>query len=236
MNHNELSLQYFLAEETLKDIFSHSKKADLQYQELHDLCFDYMSKENVLNFYARFFRSEINKKAAKIVIDSLTAEKKKFIRLRFGEHKQLLSLSFALNVSVAQLRLWEQNIIEKIVRFSRYRLSPEDIFHKRKISGILEILEQTIDFFSVLSNDCIQIRQEWLADLKRKKTNYSIIFDKIQKIEKKNGIDFFSRVVIAKIQNPNDTLENIASVAGLDKGTASRYLKKFVDSQRKYLK
>ena len=67
-----------------------------------------------------------------------------------------------------------------------YRLTREDIYCKKKIVGMLEMMTLTINFFSELSVEYKQVRQDWLEELRRKKNNYQNLLNKLEKIERKN--------------------------------------------------
>ena len=164
------SLKEYLAEEILREIYAKgSERANLA--NLQEMNCNYLPMENILRKYAREFQSEVNKKAAMLVLESLSEEKKMMLKMKYGEKKQLVSISLALNISVTQLVKWNQNIIMKVVCFMGFRLMEEDVFCKKKVVGMIELLSKNIEFFSMLSSK-FDIRQDWLEELKRRKKNY----------------------------------------------------------------
>ena len=165
---SKLNLKNYVAEKMLHEIYA-PKKYEKNCEELPEKCGDYKEIEKILKEYAREFKEEMNRRAVLIVLESLSREKKRLIKLRYGEHKQLVSVSLTLNVSIAQLMVWNQNIIEKITECMMYRLTREDIYCKKKIVGMLEMMTLTINFFSELSVEYKQVRQDWLEELRQKK-------------------------------------------------------------------
>jgi len=230
---NKISLKYYLAEEILKEIYS--EKMNENVKKLQEVSYDYMPTDNILKMYAKAFKAEMNKKAAMIVVESLSEEKKRLIKLKYGEQKQLVAVSFALNASVAQLMVWNQSIMEKIMQFVMYRLTAEDVFCKKKIVGMLEMLGLTIEFFSSLKS-AYQVRREWLEELRGRKNNYQNLLRQIEKFENKKIENSYQKVIVAKIENPNCTNKEIAMTCKLHKATVGRFLKKFANAMSNYLK
>ena len=232
---NKLNLRNYVAERMLHEIYA-PKKYEKECEELPETCADYTAIEKILKEYAREFKEEMNRRAVLIVLDSLSREKKRLIKLKYGEQKQLVSVSLTLNVSIAQLMVWNQNIIEKITECMMYRLTREDIYCKKKIEGMLEMMTLTINFFSELSVEYKQVRQEWLEELKRKKNNYQNLLNRLEKFERKKSEDNYAKAILAKIRNPNGTNKEIAIACHLHKATVSRFLKKFEEKMSGYLK
>lgn len=160
------SLKYFFAEEILKDIYSSKKHKALtdNYDKLKDVSHSYdYSLEDILRMYAKIFKSEMNRKAVEIVLDSLSKDERYLIQLKYGQEKQILAISFTLNMSVGRISLLHRAILEKIIRFVTYELTIDDIFYKKKILGMLELLNISIEFFSMLSTEYKGIRKDWLG-------------------------------------------------------------------------
>lgn len=222
-----------MAEAILKEVYS--KATNENVKKLQEVSYDYMTTESILKMYAKAFKAEMNKKAAMIVVESLSDEKKRLIKLKYGEEKQLVAMSFALNTSVGQLMVWNQSVMEKITQFVMYRLTADDVFCKKKIVGMLEMLRLTIEFFSGLESE-YQVRREWLEELKRKKNNYQNLLRQIEKFESKKIENSYKKVILAKIENPNRTNKEIAMACKLHKATVGPFLKKFANAMSSYLK
>lgn len=171
-----------MAEEILRGIYA-GKVVNEDFEYLQSVGYDYLPMENVLRMYARAFKAEVNKKAALLVLETLSEKKRELMRLKYGEEKQLVSISLALDMSVGQLMNWNRAIVTKIANFLIYQLMSEDVFCKRKVTGMIELLERSIEFFSVLSKESVKVRQEWLEELKRKQNNYQKLLNRIERIE-----------------------------------------------------
>ena len=227
------SLKEYLAEEILSEIYS-KKKVAKKVNKMQGINCNYTSTEEVLRTYARAFQSELNKKAALIVLESLNKEKKMLLRLKYGEEKHLVAISFALNMSVGQLVKWNQSIIAKVANFMEYRLMEEDVFCKKNIVRMIELLSKSIEFFTMLSTQ-VEIRRDWLEEMKRRKNNYDRLLERIERLENEGKKNSFSTVVITKIKNPEQPLVCIAEFCKLNQSVVSRYLKRFANSVKVYL-
>jgi len=229
------SLKEYLAEEVLKEIYSKKPESE-KLKEIQEINYDCTSIEDTLKTYAREFQAESNKKAAMIALNSLSEEKKQLMRLKYSEQKQMVAISLALNISVTQLVKWNQAIVTKVANFMSYRLIEEDVFCKRTVIGMIELLAKNIEFFTVLSSGYKEIRQDWLKELKRRKNNYQILLERIERLEQEGGKSSFKKIVLAKMQNPRQAVNDVAEACELNQSVASRYLKRFVNSVKMYLK
>ena len=231
---NKISLKFYLAEEILREIYS-GEVVNKDFCYLQDVGYDYLPKENVLQMYARAFNAEVNKKAALMVLESLSEKKRELMRLKYGEGKQLVAISLALDMSISQLMKWNQVIVARIASFMVYQLTAEDIFCKKEILGMVELLSRSIEFFSVLSVEYNEVRQDWLRELERKRNNYQKLLSRIERIENDCDKTMFKEVLLTKIQNPYWTSENVAEKCRIERSVVYKYLKRFANSVKEYL-
>ena len=107
-------LTLYLAEEALKNKFA---RVDVRLQEILEFqrdCRDYLSTENIQKIYARMMKAEVTKLMVEAVYQSLSAEEQEFIVMKYKNKKQMVAISLALNLSLAQLHIRHHAILEKI--------------------------------------------------------------------------------------------------------------------------
>ena len=230
---NKISLKNYMAEEILKEIYK-PREAE-KYKKFQEISYEYITTEKILKLYAKAFKAEMDKKAAQLVLDTLSEDKKRLIKLKYGEEKQLVAMSFALNTSVGQLMVWNQSVMEKITQFMKYRLIAEDVFSRKKVIGMVEILSLTVEFFTEVKAG-YEIRSEWLEEMERRKNNYQNLLNQLEKFESRKNESSYKKVVLAKIENPNSTNKEIAMTCKLHKATVGRFLKRFTNAMSNYLK
>ena len=174
-------LTIYLAEEALKKKFADE---DISLQEIVELqreCRDYLSTENLRKIYARMMKVEVTKMMVEAVYQSLSSEEKEFVIMRYKKKKQLVAISLALNISVAQLVIHHHAILEKISEFMLYELSEEDVFKRQKIVSMIKLLERIIEFVEKydLSREFINVG--WLEAIEERHDRYFQLLCEIDK-------------------------------------------------------
>ena len=213
-------LTLYLADEALKEKFSVEKL------ELQRDCRDYLSTENIRKIYARMMKMEIRKLMVEAVYQSLPLEEKEFVLLKYKKKKQLVAISLALNISVAQLVIHHHAILEKISEYMLYKLSEEDIFNRAKTAMMVKLLERIIEFAEKYDpSEAISERHD----------RYFQLLNEIDGVLKGNENSVRQKVITCKIQSPNEKIEALAARCNVDKSIVSRHLKNFVGEMRKYI-
>lgn len=228
-------LTLYLAEEALKKKFSDT---DLSLQEILELqrdCRDYLTAENIRKIYARMMKIEVTKIMVETVYRSLSAEEQEFVLLRYKKKKQMVSISLALNISLAQLHIRRHTILKKISEFMLYELSEEDIFNRDKIAGMVTLLERIIEFAESYDPKREFMSECWIEAIIERHDRYFQLLNTIDGILNQNNSSVKQKVISAKINNPNAKIEILATKCNVNKSIVSRHLKNFVDSVKKYL-
>ena len=228
-------LTLYLADEALKEKFSVEKVSLQEMLEFQRDCRDYLSTENIRKIYARMMKVELRKMMVEVVYQSLSSEDKEFVLLKYGKKKQLVAISLALNMSVAQLVVHHHAILEKISEYMLYKLSEEDIFNRAKTTMMVKLLERIIEFAEKYDPSQEFINVCWLEAIKERHDRYFQLLNEIDGMLKRNENSVHQKVIMCKIQNPNEKIEALAARCNVDKSIVSRHLKSFVVEMRKYL-
>lgn len=228
-------LTLYLADEALKEKFSVEKVSLQEMLELQSDCRDYLSTENIRKIYARMMKMEIRKMMVEAVYQSLPLEEKEFVLLKYKKKKQLVAISLALNISVAQLVIHHHAILEKISEYMLYKLSEEDIFNRAKTAMMVKLLERIIEFAEKYDPSQEFINVCWLEAIRERHDRYFQLLNEIDGVLKGNEDSVHQKVIMSKIQSPNEKIEALAARCNVDKSIVSRHLKNFVGEMRKYL-
>lgn len=228
-------LTLYLADEALKEKFSVEKVSLQEMLELQRDCRDYLSTENIRKIYARMMKMEIRKLMVEAVYRSLSSEDKEFVLLKYKKKKQLVAISLALNISVAQLVIHHHAILEKISEYMLYKLSEEDIFNREKTAMMVKLLERIIKFTEKYDPSQEFINVCWLEAIKERHDRYFQLLNEIDGVLNGNEDSVRQKVITCKIQSPNEKIEALAARCNVDKSIVSRHLKSFVGEMRKYL-
>lgn len=228
-------LTLYLADEALKEKFSVEKVSLQEMLELQRDCRDYLSTENIRKIYARMMKMEIRKMMVEAVYQSLPLEEKEFVIMRYKKKKRLVAISLALNISVAQLVIHHHAILEKISEYMLYKLSEEDIFNREKTAMMVKLLERIIEFAEKYDPSQEFINVCWLEAIRERHDRYFQLLNEIDGVLKGNEDSVHQKVIMSKIQSPNEKIEALAARCNVDKSIVSRHLKNFVGEMRKYL-
>ena len=227
-------LTIYLAEEALKKKFADESISLQEVVELQRDCRDYLSTENLRKIYARMMKVEVTKLMVEAVYQSLSSEEKEFVIMRYKKKKQLVAISLALNISVAQLVIHHHAILEKISEFMLYELSEEDVFKRQKIVSMIKLLERIIEFAEKYDSTREFINVGWLEAIEERHNRYFQMLCEIDKILNENDCSARKEIILAKMQSPYEKIEVLAERCNVDKSIVSRCLKNFVDSMKKY--
>lgn len=228
-------LTLYLAEEALKKKFADENVSLQEIVELQRDCRDYLSTENVRKLYARMMKIEVTKMMVEAVYQSFSSEEKEFVLLKYKKKKQIVAISLALNLSVAQLNIHHHAILEKISEFMLYKLSEEDIFKHDKIVSMVKLLERIIEFAEKCDPTREFINDGWLEAIEERHARYFQVLRDIDELLNGDDCSIRKEIILAKIKSPYEKIEALAERCNVDKSVVSRYLKNFAESMRKYL-
>ena len=228
-------LTLYLAEEALKHRYDDSKLHLKELIELQRDCRNYLSTANIRKIYARMMKIEVAKMVVEAVWQSLSPTEQKFVELKYRRKKQMVAISMKLNISLAQLNIWQQVILGKVADFMLYRLSEEDVFERAKIFKMVTLIEKILDFAKNCDPEREFMTAGWVTTLEARHRKYLALLSKIDGILSRKENSLHEQIISEKICAPHKKLENLARKCNVDKSIVSRHLKKFVADVRQYL-
>ena len=228
-------LTLYLAEEALRQKFIDDDTNLQEFINLQKDCRDYLSAENIRKIYARIMKIEVTKMMVDAVYQSLTVEEQKFIKMKYQEKKQMVAISLSLNISVAQLNNWHRMILEKIANFMMYELSQEDIFVRKKIASMVEVLAKILEFVGKYDRERNFINTYWTEAIMERLDKYFELLKKLDEVKNGGADTLHHKIISLKMVKPSEKIEVLAEKCNVDKSIVSRHLKNFVEEVRKYL-
>lgn len=227
-------LTLYLADEALKEKFAVERVSLHEMLELQRDCRDYLSTENIRKIYARMMKIEIRKMMVEAVYRSLSSEDKEFVLLKYKKKKQVVAISLAMNISVAQLNIRHHVILEKISEYMLYKLTEEDIFNQEKTAMMVKLLKRIIEFAEKYDPAQEFINVCWLEAIKERHDRYFQLLNEIDGVLNGKDDSVHQKIITCKIQSPNEKIEALAARCNVDKSIVSRHLKNFVVEMKKY--
>lgn len=228
-------LTLYLAEEALKHRYDDSKLHLKEIVEIQRDCRNYLSTANIRKIYARMMKIEVAKMVVEAVWQSLTPAEQKFVELKYRRKKQMVAISMRLNISLAQLNIWQQVILGKVADFMLYRLGEKDVFERAKIFTMVTLIEKILDFARNCDPNREFMTAGWVTTLEVRHKKYLALMSEIDGILSRKENSLHEKIISEKIRAPHRKLETLARKCNVDKSIVSRHLKKFVADVRKYL-
>jgi hypothetical protein len=234
MHKNKPELGLYLAEQALKMKYLDTPKKIQERIELKEFCVQNFSPQNVKRFYLRLQKMEINRIIVDTVLNELSIEKRSFIEFKYKNNDTFVNISMRLNISVAQLNIWNKSILEEIKNFIFYTLTEKDVFSKSKIINMIHILDVRIKFFEK-NNHEINFNKHWFNALSILRDKYRQLLYIIECFSAKQAKSIGDNIVVMKIQYPGDSPTELAYRCHVSVTTVSRNLKQFTNSVKKYV-
>ena len=228
-------LVLYLAEEALKNKYSEQEFEIKEIMEIQKDCRNYMSVDNTRKIYARMMKIEVTKIMVEVVYQSLTKEEQKFVEMKYKKNQQIVAISLALHVSVAQLMIWQKNILEKISAFMLYKLSAEDVFERKKVINMVKLLSRIMEFANRYDPKHEFITKGWVTAITDRHEKYEKLLSKIDETLSEEKNEVRKEVITKKIENTHETMETLARMCNIDKSMVSRYLSQFSEETKKYI-
>lgn len=236
MHQMKPELQNYLVESLLNDTFKETPRERKEYADLVKICQNFsLESMNVKKTLLRLMRMEANRMLIRAFVASLQPEKQMFLRMKYKGERELINISMNLHVSVSQLSIWSKNLIQMAGTYINYELTPKDIFLRKKIINMLEILAMNLKFVELVDPEREVVDEYWLSSVEYRYNNYRKLLNALNEVMVNHNIDMQSRVVSLQLKDPYASKSVLSEHCKLDKGTVSRYLMSFRDDLRKYI-
>lgn len=225
----KLSIGYYLASQAIKEKYEDTEEKIQQRKKLKE--FFLSTKRLNKKIYFRLQKLEINIIMAETVLSSLNKEKSTFAEYKYKNNFSMAKIALKMNVSIAQLSLWNKEILEEVRDFIFYQLRARDVFSYKKIINMLNIMNLTIIMLS--ENDIVD--ENWLNGFSYLRDNYFKLLSTINDYLANRKDSVYNTVIATKIDNPDLDICQLAAKCYVSPGIVSRHLKKFVKEVNEYI-
>ncbi len=198
---------------------------------------DSLSAYDFTDIYLKFQRYQINCRCIDVIKACLSKEKRDFFVKRYERNEMMTKIAMDLNVSVSQLSVWNNQILNQIYNFSRYRLTLGDLFDYTKVINMRRIIASRIEFFEKYPSRANRenIDQEWLRMMYRLYDNYGYILKEMDdcRLFIQDGSYYF--VIASQLEDKYASVTEIADICHVSPSAVSRYKKIYEDKVSKYI-
>lgn len=235
MHQMKPELQNYLVENLLGETFKETSKQRKEYAELMQMCQNIsIENVNVKRTLLRLMRMETNRTLIRAFVSTLPEEKQLFLRLKYKEERELINISLRLHVSVSQLSIWSKNLIRMATQYVNYDLMPDDVFLRKKVINMLEIIASNIKCVHAIDPDRQVVDLSWLNSIEVRYNSYRKLLNCINNVLAHPNVDMKTRIVYLRLNNPYISKAELSDYCNIDKGTVSRYLIVFRNNMTDY--
>lgn len=181
-------------------------------------------------------RKKITIDLTKTIINSLSADKKRYVMLKYGHKWKNPKMSADLFASEATLNNWNHKILDAVIKYAiLMELHEENIYFKPLAINLVQTFKHFIAFADRVDPNGEVISKYYLKTLSFRMHNYRRIIKKLDDVVKESEDGTINKVLTQKIMNPHERGDNIAHFCRIDKGIVSKTLHEFCMTMRPYL-
>lgn len=240
MHKDRPELGLFLAEQALKAKYQDSAAEIKERAEIKEYCLENLSSANAKKFYLRLQKMEINRIIVDTILKELPAEKRAFVELKYKNNETFVNISMRLNVSMAQLNIWNKAILNEIKNFLFYTLTEKDIFSRIKIINMIHIIDIRVEFFEKHRSEGSDtnlnfVNERWLNSLIALRSKYRQLLITLDNCMAKKSETIGNHIIATKLEHPIENPSELAARCHISVTAVSRYLKQFTHNVKKYI-
>ncbi len=206
-----------------------------QQETLKTFCQEYsMSDINMRKIFFRMLRLETNRILIESVIQEQDPAIQAYLDMKYRQNRSVNYLAMHLNVSISQLNNWKIRVLESVTNIMDYRLTIDDVYSRKKIINLIEVLSSIIAAKEQMDPKGELIDECWYRAIIYRYNQYNKLLISLNSrlVNKDNRIN---RAVIAKCEHPHSSKECLADACGISSGSFCRYLRQYEDSVRDYV-
>lgn len=223
-------LETYIAEMAVKRRYDKKQKID---KNLMNFC--KAGDSSIYRAYLIIDRHEIDNIIVDMGVSSLEDIKSKFIRYRYKDGMEFNWIADNLSIGAASLYNWNKEILSNIANLLFYRLTEEDIFHRRKVINMINIIDRRLESLKVAILKGVDVNTSWMETLACRRQKYRKLLDLQQECLKNPEGSKFNEVISLKLMNPQFNVDELHLACPHSPSTVSRQLKKFEQMAASYV-
>lgn len=217
---------FFLARQVLSERFL--QKCNFEHFEAERAKFHgLLTTRNGKYLYARMMMSEVHFILCDAYISSLSEEKQKFIYMKYRDGANLVNIQMNLYTSIAQLNNWNLQILKSLTDYLLLQLSSNDIYYRKRIINMVNILTKIIEFFSRIDPDYSIATKEYIFKLQDKYNSYRELLEKIDDVIRTKDANQQNEAVALKYYYPNEPSEELCNKINISKDLFLKHIRTF---------
>lgn len=231
LNSDALLRWYYRSEEQVEG-------DELTLDNLKNYCLEYGSDSiNIKRMALRLNMLDVKRDAVKAVIKELSPDIQKLLYLHYNKNMAVTYIGPKVNMSEASVVDIRNSVQIKVCNFIRYRLTADDVFYRRKVINMIEMLARLITLADELDANNDFTNSQWRRLINNRYNNYRKILSMLDEKISQHELNMESYIVWQKVKHPAATNIELVSIYCKPYSTASvsRTLSSFKRSISKYL-
>ncbi len=224
---------YFLARYVLSNRFIQKNNYE-NFESDRSKCHGLLTTKNGKYIYARMMMTEVYTILCDAYISSLPKDKQQFIYMKYRDGANLVNIQMKLFTSIAQLNIWNLQILNNLTDYLSFQLTPNDIYYRMKIINLVNVLTKIVEFFARIDPDYSIATKEYIFRLKDKYEAYRELLEKIDDTVKNKYKSPMNEAVCVKLLYPNESVENLAEKINMSRDTFLKYIRCFKNDLLSY--
>lgn len=171
----------------------------------------------------RLYKLEIMRGMVELILQQVEEIKRRSFILRYREKLEWVGVSMKLHVSVAQLNLWNKEILKMIANMLVFQITKDDLLHLNKLWSMYVLVDQRIELLSE-KPFCLFADQHYLQKLTKKKQEIlhicALICDYISSLSESKRRE----IILMKLQNPHMQHQDIAAQCNTSMSLVATYI------------
>lgn len=180
--------------------------------------------ENVKKLLMRILKRETGHLIVDIILNDVEEKMRRLVIFRYQKNLSLLDISLKLNISLSQLNKWNYNICKQIYDYMQYHLSKQDVYSRKKIVNMVEILGQEITMIDTTDPERRFVDENYYNGLNVRFQKYTRLLEHLDFYMCHHKRGERSDIIFQKICNPNIKIEELAKLCAYSVTQVSRQL------------
>ena len=223
----------YIAECCIKEKYNGKLSSD-DYYALANFCeFENYKKDDHLHecFY-KMQRLYINSVATNLVIDNLPVNQQSLLFYYYKRKLNILEISYRLYMSTATISRLRKEILSKVENALFYRISPDDIFERYKLLGLINLIDSRLIHLQEVHNELVKnLDKSLVKQLLEKKKKYTILLQYINRCiiadQEAEHQDYYLYCIACKLKHPHENISALAEKIKRNPCFVSQKLKEY---------
>ncbi len=230
-----LNLEYYLAEQAIKDYFAQNDES----KQFEDEILKY-SRDKYPPIYSsrvayRIQRRHINFIIVSSVLADLPQFQREIIVRKFQKHEMSQKIALDLNISISRLSTIERSVEKNINHMLKYTLTIQDVYSHIKVANMIHILDLRLSFLDEHPEILPIVNKDWISSLHICREKYRRLYSAMQEVFIKEDSSLHYYIIATRLRDPSLSSKDLSALCHVTQNGVNRHLRTYESDMSKYL-